>query len=139
VKWETASPFLLLKGGEAMALKRDFTPEELRENGRKGGIASGEAKRKKKAMQETLNTLLGMPLKNKKCYEVEEIQSFAQLNGKNISVETAILIKQIQRALAGDLPSAEFIRDTSGQAPTKELNVGGALPVVISGEGELED
>lgn len=122
-----------------MALKRDFTPEELKENGRKGGIASGEAKRKKKAMQETLNVLLGMPLQNKKCHDVEDIQSFAQLKGKNVSVETAIIIKQIQRALAGDLPSAEFIRDTSGQKPTNDVNIGGALPVVISGEGDLED
>lgn len=122
-----------------MALKRDFTPEELRENGRKGGIASGEAKRKKTAMKETLEMLLTMPLKDKKCYEIDEIKNFAQLKGKNITVETAILVRQIQRALAGDLPSAEFIRDTSGQKPTNDVNVTGALPVVISGEEGLED
>lgn len=122
-----------------MPLKRDFTPEELRENGRKGGIKSGEAKRKKKQMQNTLDILLGMPLNGKKCYDVEEIQNFAQLKGKNVTVETAILIKQIQRALSGDLPSAEFIRDTSGQKPTNNVDVSGALPVVISGEGDLED
>lgn len=118
---------------------KEFTPEERRENGRKGGIASGESKRKKAEMKKTLEVLLTMPLQNKKCYEVDEIQSFAQLKGKNVTVEAAIMIKQIQRALAGDLPSAEFIRDTSGQKPTNELNVGGALPVVISGEGDLED
>ena len=121
-----------------MPLKK-FTPEELAEFGRRGGIASGEAKRKKKAMRETLETLLGMPLVNKKCHDIEDIQSFAQLKGKNVTVETAILIKQIQRALAGDLPSAEFLRDTSGQRPTNDLNVTGALPVVISGEEDLED
>lgn len=120
-------------------LRDDFTSEERRENGRRGGIASGVAKRKKKAMKETLEILLSMPLNKKKCYEVEEIESFAQLKGKNIDVETAILIKQVQRALSGDLSSAEFIRDTSGQIPTRELNVSGALPVVISGEDELED
>lgn len=122
-----------------MPLKRDFTPEELRENGRKGGIASGEAKRRKNQMKETLELLLAMPLNNKKCHEIEEIQNFAQLKGKNVTVEAAIMIKQIQRALAGDLPSAEFIRDTSGQKPTNDLNVSGALPVVISGEENLED
>lgn len=120
-------------------LKRDFTPEERRENGRKGGIASGIAKRKKAEMKKTLETLLTMPLQNKKCHEIEEIQSFAQLKGKNVTVEAAILIRQIQRALAGDLPSAEFIRDTSGQKPTNDVNIGGSLPVVISGEGDLED
>lgn len=117
----------------------DFTSEERAEHGRKGGIASGIAKRKKKAMKETLEILLGMPLNGKKCHSVEDIQSFAQLKGKNVTVETAIMIKQVQRALSGDLPSAEFIRDTSGQKPTNGLNVSGALPVVISGEEDLED
>lgn len=122
-----------------MSLKRDFTPEERRENGRKGGIASGEAKRRKAEMKKTLELLLTMPLQNKKCHEIEDIQNFAQLKGKNVTVEAAILIRQIQRALAGDLPSAEFIRDTSGQKPTNDVNIGGSLPVVISGEGDLED
>lgn len=121
-----------------MPLKQ-FTPEECRENGRKGGIASGEAKRKKKLMKETLELLLGLPLNNKKCHDIEDIQSFAQLKGKNVTVEAAIMIKQVQRALAGDLPSAEFVRDTSGQKPQNDLNVSGALPVVISGEDQLED
>ncbi len=118
---------------------KEFTPEERKENGRKGGIASGIAKRKKAAMKETLEVLLTMPLNNRKCYEVDEIQNFAQLKGKNVTVEAAIMIKQIQRALAGDLPSAEFIRDTSGQKPKNEVDVGGAIPVVISGEEGLED
>lgn len=118
---------------------KEFTPEERRENGRKGGIASGVAKRKKAEMKRTLELLLTMPLQNKKCHEIEDIQSFAQLKGKNVTVEAAMMIKQIQRALAGDLASAEFIRDTSGQAPSNNLNVTGALPVVISGEDELED
>lgn len=124
---------------ENLAAVRDATSEERREWGRKGGIASGEAKRKKKAMRETLEILLGMPLNNKKCYSVDDITNFAQLKGKNVTVETAILIRQIQRAMSGDLASAEFLRDTSGQKPTNDLNVTGALPVVISGENELED
>ena len=115
------------------------SPEWRRENGRKGGLASGEIRRQKAEMRETLKTLLAMPLNKKKCYDVEEIETFAQLKGKTVDVETAILIKQVQRALAGDLPSAEFIRDTSGQKPTNDINVEGALPVFFSGEDELED
>lgn len=130
-----------MPSGDYSRIKKpdEFTREERVENGRKGGIASGVAKRKKKAMRETLEILLSMPLNNRKCYEVDEIESFAQLKGKNINVETAILIKQVQRALAGDLPSAEFVRDTSGQKPKDNLEIGGAIPVVISGEAELED
>ena len=124
---------------ENLAAVKNATPEERREWGRKGGIASGEVTRKKKAMRETLEILLDMPLNNKKCYSVDDITNFAQLKGKNVTVETAILIRQIQKAMSGDLASAEFLRDTSGQKPTNDLNVTGALPVVISGENELED
>ncbi len=115
------------------------TEEEQRLIRQKGGKASAEARRKKKAMRESLEILLSMPLNKKKYYEIDEIESFAQLKGKNVSVETAILIKQVQKALSGDLSSAEFLRDTSGQKPTNDLNITGALPVVISGEDELTD
>ena len=117
----------------------EMTKEELSAAGKKGAAASIETKRRKKAMKETLEILLAMPLKDKKCYDVEEIKNFAALKGKNIDVQTAIVIKQVQRALAGDLPSAEFVRDTSGQKPKDDLNISGSVPVVISGEDELED
>lgn len=117
----------------------EMTKEELSAAGKKGAAASIETKRRKKAMKETLEVLLAMPLKDKKCYDVEEIKNFAALKGKNIDVQTAIVIKQVQRALAGDLPSAEFVRDTSGQKPKDDLNISGSVPVVISGEDELED
>lgn len=40
------------------------TSEEARENGRKGGIASGKARREKKTMRETLEMLLEMETKS---------------------------------------------------------------------------
>lgn len=91
--------------------------EELQEAGRIGGIKSGEAKRRKKAMRETLEILLNLNLKNGKAADIENQDSFMGLQGKNVSVEEAILIKQIQNALKGDLSAAYFVRDTSGQKP----------------------
>ena len=41
-------------------------------------------------------------------------------NGKNITVQDAIILKQAQKALKGDIRAAEFIRDTSGNRPTNE-------------------
>lgn len=114
-------------------------PERVREVGRKGGIASGEAKRRKKAMREILEVLLEMPLNDNKCHDVEDIKAFGKLRDKNVSVQTAMMIKQVQKALKGDLAAAEFIRDTSGQKPKDNVNIGGALPVVISGDDELQD
>ena len=102
---------------------KDMTTKELQEAGRKGGIKSGKTKRNKKAMKETLELLLSMPLKNRKLIEPEQIKSFADLNGKNIDIQTAILIAQIQKALKGSVASAEFLRDTAGQRPEDIINL----------------
>lgn len=116
-----------------------MTPEERAENGRKGGIASGEAKRKKKAMKETLDVLLSMPIKSGKSIDIEVIKNFAAIKGKNINVQEAMIISMLQRALKGDVKAAEFIRDTSGQKPKDNMEINGIIPVVISGEDDLED
>ena len=99
----------------------NMTPEERREMGRRGGIASGEAKRKKKAMRERLEILLELPVKNGKAADIEEIKSFAALKGKNITVQDAMMIAQIQKALRGDTTAAAFVRDTAGQNPTTKI------------------
>jgi hypothetical protein len=98
-----------------------MTPEQRRENGRKGGIASGEAKRAKKAMKERLETLLELSLKSGKATDIDTIKNFAALKGKNITVQDAILIAQINKALKGDINAAVFVRDTAGQNPTQKV------------------
>lgn len=108
-----------------------MTPEERAEYGRQGGIKSGETKRRKKAMKETLEVLLSMPMKNGKVSDVESIKNFAALKGKNINVQEAMIIAMIQRAMKGDVKAAEWLRDTSGQKPTENMNVVGAVPVVL--------
>jgi hypothetical protein len=110
----------------------ELTQEEHREIARKGGEASVKARRRKKAMRETLDMLLDMKLKNGKECTVENVKSFADLKGKNITVEQALLIAQIQKALKGDTTALTFIRDTSGQAPKQEVDFSGAIPVVIN-------
>lgn len=96
------------------------TSEEARKNGRKGGIASGKARKRRKAMKERLEILLGMPIKAGKLKDIEEIKNFAGLQDKNITVEDALMVVQIQKALTGDTKAATFIRDTSGQKPSKD-------------------
>lgn len=99
----------------------NMTPEQRRENGRKGGIASGEAKRKKKAMRERLEILLELPLKAGKGVDLEVIKNFAALKGKNITVQDAMMIAQIQKALKGDTNAAAFVRDTAGENPSVKV------------------
>lgn len=99
----------------------NMTPEQRRENGRKGGIASGEAKRKKKAMRERLEILLELPMRAGKGADLEVIKNFAALKGKNITVQDAMMIAQIQKALKGDTNAAAFVRDTAGENPSVKV------------------
>lgn len=115
-----------------------MTPEQRAELGRQGGIRSGEVKRQKKALKETLDVLLSMPMKNGKYADIEAIKNFAALKGKNISVQEAMVIAMLQRAMKGDVKAAEWIRDTAGQKPTDKVQTEIVLPV-FGGEEELED
>lgn len=98
-----------------MARFDELPKEVVSEYGKKGCVKSAEVRREKKRMRESLNILLQMPLKRGQDVDIEEIKSFAQLKGKNITVEQAMLIAQIQRALKGDTNAIKFLREASGQ------------------------
>lgn len=101
-----------------------FTSEQSREKaaeaGRKGGRASGVAKRKKKAMREVLEAMLSLPMKGGK---VDKLKSFTDIQNANMTVEQAILAAQILKAVQkGDTRAATFIRDTAGQKILKDAS-----------------
>ncbi len=126
----------LEKGKNAFAR---MTPEQRAEYGRKGAEKANETKRKRKEMRETLDILLNMPLKKGKVYSAEEIKSFADLKGKNITIDQAMMITLVQKALKGDLNAITMVRDTVGEKPTDKMEIKDTTPVIISGEGDLSD
>ena len=126
----------LEKGKNAFAR---MTPEQRAECGRKGAEKANETKRKRKEMRETLDILLNMPLKKGKVYSAEEIKSFADLKGKNITIDQAMMITLVQKALKGDLNAITMVRDTVGEKPTDRMEIKDTTPVIISGEGDLSD
>ena len=101
----------------------DQNREEASKNGRKGGIKSGEVRRRKKEMRERLEVLLSMPIKDGKGASIDKIKSFGELKGKNITVEDAVLIAITQKALKGDIPASTFLRDTIGEKPKEKQEV----------------
>lgn len=109
------------------------TVEEQREIQRAGGIASGKARAEKKAMRELLNEILLLPLKKGELDEITSLDDITGkgLNGKNVTVEQALLLAQVQRALKGDTAAFAMIRDTSGQKPSDKLDISGGVPVFI--------
>ena len=101
----------------------DQNREEASKNGRKGGLKSGETRRRKKEMRERLEILLSMPIGSGKGADIESIKSFGALKGKNITVEDAVLIAITHKALKGDIQAGTFLRDTIGEKPTDKQQV----------------
>ena len=74
--------------------------EEARKNGKKGGIASGEARRKRKTLKEELLLLLSKG-------NTQEKMSLAM----------------IEKAMKGDTKAFEVIRDSIGEKPKDKLEL----------------
>ena len=95
-----------------MAGKENLRPvsskEEARERGRKGGLASGEARRKRKTLKEELLLMLS---------EGETQQS--------------VTLALIEKAMSGDTKAFEVIRDTLGEKPVDKVMIADVEPSVI--------
>lgn len=86
--------------------------EEARKLGKKGGIASGAARREKKTMRQRLELLL------------------SRKEG-DVDTAEAVTLALIEKALSGDVRAYEVIRDTIGEKPTDkvESNISGGLEI----------
>jgi hypothetical protein len=87
-------------------------------------------------MKEALDVILSMPLKSGRHNDVEDIKNFAALKGKNINVQEAMMIAQVQKALKGDTQAAQFIRDTIGEKAPDSLELGGSMIII---QDDVED
>jgi len=77
-------------------------------NGRKGGIASGKAKRDKKTMKEMLDYLLEKEVVNKS-------------TGEKVSTLEAMMSAIVRKAISGHVESCKFVRSTIGQDPITKI------------------
>lgn len=82
---------------------------EARERGRIGGIASGKARREKKALRETLEDLLKRDLKDKELLENFDAFGFKK---KGMKMQDAISAAMIAQAAKGNVKAYTAIRDT---------------------------
>lgn len=110
-----------LKKGKATQFQ---SGEEAARNGQKGGVASGASRRRRKAMKQTVNTLLGAGLNADAGEFLELIKP--RLLALGIDVEDAtyqdiLLAGIMMKAMKGDVRAAEFIRDIAGESPALNL------------------
>lgn len=97
--------------------------EEARENGRKGGKRSGEVKRQQKMMREICLQMLNGKLPEE---TAEQMRIFGLSKGC-LTWGAAIIAKQINKAVKGDVQSAKFLLETSGQKEADKVELSGGL------------
>lgn len=114
----------------------DRTTEEQQAIATKGGIASGKARREKKAMKDTLAALLSMPLRNGKGAEIESIKNLAAVKGKNITVQEAIMLAQIQKAIKGDTRAFKVLMELAAENGGQQQSDISELYKALDGDDE---
>lgn len=96
---------------------RERTTEEQQEIARKGGKASGEARRRKRDMRKTLEGFLSMQAtdKNKKAFEKNGYEAVDLTNSE------AMAITMMAKAIAGDTKAISLVLDVMGDRFNDQL------------------
>lgn len=97
---------------------RATTPKEARVNGKKGGIASGEARAEKRTLREDLEILMSRKVTDPKLKKT--LAKIAGIDEKaEITNQEAVNIALYGALLKGNVKAFEHIQATLGQAPSK--------------------
>ena len=94
------------------------TPEERRANAKKAGEASGESRRRKKALKAGMTQLLAM-----RCTDADAIAELEALGFKDeeINNQAVMVVALYKRALKGDVQAIKLITEIAGDDPELKL------------------
>jgi hypothetical protein len=113
------------KGRKENLIKaEDLTSEQLRERARKGGLASVEAKRRKKTMREALELLMyktELPEQTKKMLKAEGV------NEDDFNHQMVITRSLIAKAESGDVQAYNAICAMIGEKPAEKMELAGGM------------
>ena len=99
-----------------------LSEKQRKEIARKGGKASGKARREKLNFQRAAQTIL-------------EADFYSKDEGRVLTGYEAIALKMFLKALEGNSKAAEFLRDTAGESPKNYPAQLGNAPVIIDNIG----
>lgn len=107
--------------------------EKAREAGRKGGVASGVTKRRKRTFRELIETVMTM--------EVDDPAIHAKLTelGLDPTHDMAITMAAVHKAETGDIEATRYLRDTKGEKPTEALQMSIDKPIKAMDLSKLSD
>lgn len=93
-------------------LKKPRSTAEAQAWGRKGGIASGIARREKKTLRAALEVLLDR-----------------KLEGSSLTGREAVAVALFEKAMSGDVKAFQELRDTVGEKPMDSMQLDAVIDV----------
>lgn len=100
-----------------MANEQNLRPGEhipTKEEAKRGGIASGESRRRKKLLRECLDELLAREY---------------TADGKTLTGSEALAAALMKKAMKGDVKAFEALRDTAGEKPVERIETNAEIVV----------
>jgi hypothetical protein len=104
------------------------SPKEVRENGRKGGKASGEARRAKKTLRELVELFAELGVSEESREKMRKIGIPEELMTRKMQPVVALFNK----ANKGDVGAFNAIRDIIGEKPVEKTQLQGTLDTNIT-------
>ncbi len=113
-----------------------FTSENAREyalrscsNAKERRAKGVKTQKERKKMKEELKTLLKISLNRGDIINADDVLSLDEAEKANITVQTAMNIAMIKRAINGDVNAYLAVRDTVGEKPTDKVEIDTNLTV----------
>ncbi len=112
------------------------TPEELRAITRKGGIASGEARRAKKTMAQLAELMLNSKLSEDKKTEIQS--QFGDIIDEDATVASMMVAGQIKSAIGGNTKAFNALTELSDKAKASNKADKYELPARVLGKAFVD-
>ena len=96
---------------------RSSTPDERRRNASKAGKASGEARRRKANLRQTMNAILTSEV------DIPEWTPILEALGLDSTLETVISAAMVREAMNGNVKAYTAIKDVLGQTSKSETDL----------------
>lgn len=108
-----------MTGGKDNLIQMDErTKDEQREIAKKGGIASGKTRRRKRTIKEAAKLILGLPVVEDYKHILEAIEA----PENSYTNATLLVAKMFELAAAGNTKAAKLLFDFTEENPVHEVN-----------------
>lgn len=120
-----------MAGEENLIPFSERTKEEARELGRRGGKASGAARRRKRSLKEAADLFLSLPVEDKRRWNK---LARRYLDAEDIDNQMAMVVALWDGAVGGDARSAKVLIDLLGNDSEEDSNA-----AQLTMDAELEE